>query len=72
MTIHVEGEPTGPTLEDIRLWPATVSVVHAAQAFGLSSAKAYNMVREGKFPAKVVKAGGRYRVVTASIIRELS
>jgi len=67
-------DPTGmPTLREIaETWPATVSVARAALAFGLSRSHAYDAASRGEFPARVIKVGGRYRVVTASIIAALS
>ena len=61
-----------PTLEEIRQWPATVSPAEAAKAFGISRSHAYELARVGQFPARVLKVGGRSRVVTASILVALS
>ena len=62
-----------PTLAEIRdRWPATVGVPRAATAFGISRSYAYELISRGEFPATVIRAGGRRRVVTASIIRALS
>lgn len=62
---------SAPTLNDIRNWPATVDPATAAAAFGISRSYAYELVRRGEFPAKVLKVGGKNRVVTASILRAL-
>lgn len=61
-----------PTLADIRGWPATVDVPTAALALGLSRSHAYALARAGQFPAKVLIAGGRMRVITASLLALLS
>lgn len=61
-----------PTLTDIRGWPATVDVPMAGRAFGLSRSHAYELVKTNRFPARVIRVGTRYRVVTASIVRALS
>lgn len=61
----------GPTVLDIRSWPATVSPETAATAFGISRSYAYELVRRGEFPAKVISVGSRSRVITASILRAL-
>jgi predicted DNA-binding transcriptional regulator AlpA len=61
-----------PTLHEIREWPASVDVTAAAAAFGISRSHAYELVTRGEFPAKVIRVGSRYRVITASIIRALS
>ena len=67
------GEPAAPTLRDIQEnWPATVPVPVAATAFGLSRSHAYELVTRGEFPARVIKVGRRYRVVTASVLRVLA
>lgn len=62
-----------PTLNEISTtWAATVSIPKAAAAFGVSDSHAYDLVARGEFPARVLKVGSRYRVVTASIIAVLS
>ncbi|MEU4801317.1 helix-turn-helix domain-containing protein [Actinosynnema sp. NPDC023587] len=59
-------------LAEIRRWPAAVSVATAATAFNISRSKAYDLIARGEFPAKVMRLGGHYKVVTASIVRALS
>ena len=62
-----------PTLTEIReRWPATVDVPAAGVVFGLSRSHSYELVSRGEFPAKVIKVGERYRVITESIIDVLS
>jgi predicted DNA-binding transcriptional regulator AlpA len=62
-----------PTLSKIKQdWPPTVDVTTAALAFGLSRSHAYELINRGEFPAKVIKVGSRYRVITESIIVALS
>lgn len=61
-----------PTLDEVRAWPATVDVPAAGRAYGLTRANAYRLAHCGEFPARVLKVGGRYRVVTASIIAALT
>jgi predicted DNA-binding transcriptional regulator AlpA len=63
---------TAPTLDEIRAWPAAVSVPRAATALGISRSHAYELVARGEFPAKTIPAGHRLIVVTADIIRQLS
>jgi predicted DNA-binding transcriptional regulator AlpA len=60
-----------PTLDVVRLWPATVDVEAGASAFGISRSAAYDAIRTGTFPARTLRVGGRIRVVTASIIEAL-
>jgi predicted DNA-binding transcriptional regulator AlpA len=70
---EITDEVRVPTLPEIkRQWPPTVDVPAAARAFGVSRSHAYELVNRGEFPAKVIKVGSRYRVVTESIIRVLS
>ena len=66
-------EPAAPTLREIQeTWPATVPIPVAATAFGLSRSHAYELVTRGEFPARVIRVGQRYRVVTASVLRVLA
>lgn len=60
--------PKGPTLDEIRNWPATVSVTQAAAALGISQAHAYNLIKSKEFPARVLSVGRRARVTTSSIL----
>lgn len=63
--------PAGPTLDEIRAWPATVSVEDAAAALGISRAHAYDAIRTKSFPATALPVGRRIRVLTHSIIAVL-
>nr|WP_221382783.1 helix-turn-helix domain-containing protein [Actinoplanes polyasparticus] len=60
--------PIGPTLEEVRRWPATVSVEDAAAALGISRAHAYDLIKAKEFPAKALSVGRRIRVTTSSIL----
>lgn len=60
-----------PTLDEIRTWPATVDPATGAAPFGISRSYAYDLIKQGKFPAQVLEVGGRKRVVTASILQIL-
>jgi Helix-turn-helix domain len=60
------------TLAEICQWPATVDVRQGARALGISKSAAYEAIRTGTFPVKVIKAGGSYRVVTAALVKLLS
>jgi excisionase family DNA binding protein len=59
---------SGPTIDEIRSWPATVDPGTAARALGCSRSYAYDLVRRGEFPARVIEVGGKRRVITASIL----
>lgn len=63
--------PKGPTLAEVRAWPATVSVGEAAAALGISQAHAYDLIKTGEFPAKALSVGRRLRVTTSSILAVL-
>jgi excisionase family DNA binding protein len=56
------------TYDEIRQWPASVSVAQAARAFGLGRTAAYALIQNGEFPARVVRVGQRYRVATEDIL----
>lgn len=66
-----ETDTPAATLDDIRAWPATVSIPRACTAFGVSRSYGYELASRGEFPARTIKVGGRYRVVTASILANL-
>jgi predicted DNA-binding transcriptional regulator AlpA len=61
-----------PTLGEIRSWPAAVSIAVAATAYGISRSHAYELAARNEFPARTIRAGARWVVVTASIIQQLS
>jgi hypothetical protein len=61
----------GPTLDEIRAWPATVSVPQAAAALGISKSYLHQLIKNGDAPVKVLPLQGRNRVVTASLVRLL-
>ncbi|MFB9238687.1 hypothetical protein ACFFWC_24690 [Plantactinospora siamensis] len=60
--------PVGPTLEEIRAWPAAVNVNDYALACGISRAHAYESLRDTNCPVRTLKVGGRIKVLTASIV----
>lgn len=63
----------GPTLDEIRTeWAATVDVGQAGKAFGISKSHAYDLVNRGEFPARCIRVGGRWRVLTSSIVSVLT
>jgi predicted DNA-binding transcriptional regulator AlpA len=61
-----------PTLDEIRRWPAAVSIPKASTAYGFSRSHGFDLANRGEFPAKLIKAGGRWLCVTADLIRTLS
>ncbi|MER7694259.1 helix-turn-helix domain-containing protein [Streptomyces sp. NPDC097610] len=60
-----------PTLDEIRAWPATVSVPEAAAALGISKTYLYDLIKRNESPVKLVPLQGRNRVITASLVRLL-
>lgn len=66
--MRASAESAAPTLEQIRTWPATVSVRDGCRALGYSAAWGYQLIKQGEFPARVITTRGRSRVVTASLI----
>ncbi|MFE4691711.1 DNA-binding protein [Streptomyces sp. NPDC056749] len=62
---------SGPTLAEVKGWPATVGVPAAAQALGVSRAHLYALVKSGEAPVRTLPFGKTQRVVTASLIRLL-
>ncbi|MEV8392659.1 MULTISPECIES: DNA-binding protein [unclassified Streptomyces] len=58
----------GPTLSEVRAWPATVDVPQAAAALGVSKSHLYGLVKRGEAPVRILSFGSRHRVVTASLV----
>jgi transcriptional regulator with XRE-family HTH domain len=59
-------------LAEIEKWPPAVSVPRAAGALGISRSTAYEAIRTGEFPCRVLEVRGRKAVVTASLLAVLS
>lgn len=59
---------TAPTLDEIRGWPATVSVATTAPVLGISPSHLHALIARGEAPVRVLKLGKRSRVVTASLV----
>ena len=64
-------EPSTLITADLLSLPPTVDVETGGKAFGLGRTTSYRLAREGKFPCKVVRVGGGWRVVTADLRRVL-
>ncbi|MFF4548652.1 DNA-binding protein [Streptomyces sp. NPDC001406] len=65
------GSAVRPTLDQVRAWPATVAPAQAATALGVSKSHLNELIRRGQAPVKVLRLGGRNRVVTAALVRLL-
>jgi hypothetical protein len=61
----------GPTLAEVKAWPATVDVPAAAEALGVSRSHLYALVKRGEAPMRTLPFGKSHRVVTASLVRLL-
>ncbi|MFF6939988.1 DNA-binding protein [Streptomyces lavendulae] len=61
-----------PTLDEIRTWPATVSVAKAASAIGCSASHLHERIKSGTCPVKTIPFGTRSVVITAELVRLLS
>ncbi|WP_445186760.1 DNA-binding protein [Pseudonocardia sp. Cha107L01] len=59
------------TLNDLRQGPPTLDIPTACRWIGISKAHGYAIAAKGDFPAKVIRVGASYRVITASLIRLL-
>ena len=60
-----------PTLAEIRTWPATCAPDLAGLALGVSRSTVYESLRRGDFPGRAIRVGGRWRVITASLVELL-
>lgn len=56
------------TLDEVRGWPALVSMADAARVLRISKSHGYQLARDDAFPCRVLHLGGSVRVVTASLI----
>lgn len=61
-----------PTLDEIRMWPATCSIADASSAYGISKSHGYELNARGEFPARTIRCGGRVVVITSDLVRSLS
>ncbi|MFI8279764.1 hypothetical protein ACIGBH_33670 [Streptomyces sp. NPDC085929] len=62
----------GPTLAEIRTWPATISIPQAATALGCSKSHLHEAIKRDESPVKTIPFGSRRVVITADLIRLLS
>ncbi len=59
------------TLEDLASLPPTVDLVTAARILGVGRTAAYALVRAGRWPTPVLRAGRLIRVPTAPLLHLL-
>lgn len=55
-------------LDAIRSWPPTVDIPTAARPLGISRSYAYQLVRSGRFPVRLIKVGNLVRVPTCALL----
>lgn len=72
MAKQESAEKSRPTLDDVRKWPATVSVTEAATALGCSRSELYKQIKRGTAPVRALTWGRGRAVITADIVRVLS
>lgn len=58
----------GMTTAELRRLPASIDLETAGRALGVGRTKAHELVRAGEFPARVLRLGRAYRVVTADVL----
>ncbi len=63
------GEPGVWTAERIRALGAFTDLRTTAEILGFTRNTAYEMIRAGTFPVPVIRAGTKYRVSVAAILR---
>lgn len=64
----VDAALSGPTLVEVKSWPASVGIPPACDAIGISRSWGYQLAAQDAFPCRTVKIRGRTRVLTASLI----
>lgn len=61
----------GMTRDELLALPAAIDLPTAGRAFGFGRNKAFELVRRGEFPVRVLRLGNSYRVPTAEVLRAL-
>lgn len=56
------------SLDEIRSGPPTVDVPTAARLLGISRSHAFELVKRGEFPCRVLQVGRRNRVPTSALL----
>jgi hypothetical protein len=58
-------------IADLRDLPPTVDIETAARILGCGRTLAYELVKRGEFPCRILRLGKRYLVPTASLLESL-
>lgn len=66
------GTDRSPSIAELARAGATVDIVKAGRALGIGRSLAYDLLRRGEFPVRVLRLGSRVRVPTADLIALLS
>jgi predicted DNA-binding transcriptional regulator AlpA len=61
----------GMSLAELLALPVAVDLPTAARALGLGRSTAYELVKHGEFPCRVLQVRSSYRVPTAELLRVL-
>jgi hypothetical protein len=60
--------PRGMTRAELLALPAAIDLETANRALSLGRTKGYQLAKCGLYPCEVLRVGGSYRVVTASLL----
>ncbi|MFE6872584.1 DNA-binding protein [Kitasatospora sp. NPDC057692] len=55
------------TVQELMELPVTINVVTAARALGIGPNRAYELIKQGRFPVELIDLGGSVRVPTAPL-----
>ena len=61
-------ERRAPLLADLNALPPTLAVEAAGRILGCGRSLAYDLVRRGEFPCRVLRVGRRYLIPTADLL----
>ncbi|WP_405526695.1 helix-turn-helix domain-containing protein [Streptomyces canus] len=67
ITSNLAADQRGMSLDEVLALPATVNVVTAARALGIGHNKAYDLIKAGQFPVRVLPMGNTVRIPTAAL-----
>lgn len=60
-----------PTRAELRRLPPVIDLVTAARILGIGRTKAYELVRTGRWPTRVLRLDRRIRIPTAALLELL-
>jgi hypothetical protein len=59
------------TMDQLLALPVSVDLVTAGRAFGFGRSKAFELVKAGDFPCRVIRVGVRFRVPRSALFEVL-